>query len=369
MTVGRLCIVCDAEGAEGAEGAAGAEGSRERDGSTHDSSQVPPPSPPLPQLSSAAAALWPVAENEHRSDSTGSTAMSTAMPAGPERCSSSSSASASAPSSSPKGVVAAPPPLPLMQGFASVAAAKQALRAAAPEVSAVSGRRDTPPLSPSASRQYSASRLDVFDPQSEGGDELQSRPAARRRSSSGAGAGAGEGGGDNPLRTMKLMKSGLDDGWASLCCAATRRKLPRHDGASMLRQGVAFSESPPGRGEPPPQTPQTAQTPLPPQSPLPRQTRHTPLTAREAAEERQAAIERQARSGGNPARAVQAAGSKLKIELKGIGRELRGILPGGGRASARRASREQSGAQEAGQGAGQGASGQYTPYRSAMHRV
>ena len=69
---------------------------------------------------------------------------------------------------------------------------------------------------------------------------------------------------------------------------------------------------------------------------------------------------------------MQAAGGKLK-GLLSVGRELRGIMPGGGRASTRRASRERADPEEAEPiaepSAGQGANGQYTPYEAAIHRV
>ena len=55
--------------------------------------------------------------------------------------------------------------------------------------------------------------------------------SARRRGGGGGGGSARDrpsfarkGSEENPLAVMKLMKNGLDDGWASLCCAATRRK-------------------------------------------------------------------------------------------------------------------------------------------------
>ena len=65
---------------------------------------------------------------------------------------------------------------------------------------------------------------------------------------------------------------------------------------------------------------------------------------------------------------MQAAGGKLK-GLLSVGRELRGIMPGGGRASTRRASRERADPEDAEPSAGQGANGQYTPYEAAIHRV
>ena len=108
-------------------------------------------------------------------------------------------------------------------------------------------------------------------------------------------------------------------------------------------QGKSFSESLPARADPP-----NHFSPPPPPA-------------------RQSSA--RARPGDAPARAAQAAGGRLK-GLLSVGRELRGILPGGGRASTRRASRERPGPQEeAEQEAGQGASGQYTPYGAAIHRV
>ena len=113
-------------------------------------------------------------------------------------------------------------------------------------------------------------------------------------------------------------------------------------------QGKSFSESLPARGEPP---------------------NHFSAGAPPPARQSSAP----ARPGGTPARTVQAAGGKLKglLSFGKVGRELRGILPGGGRASTRRASRERPGPQEeeVEPDAGQGASGQSTPYGAAMHRV
>ena len=144
---------------------------------------------------------------------------------------------------------------------------------------------------------------------------------------------------------MKLMKGGLDDGWASLCCAATRRKTPRHNSAPAMLQGKAFAP----KGDESLPLPQSAR----------RGSSMSPARPGGAP----------ARPGGAPARPSGVSG-KLKGILPGLGHELKGLLPGlgrasSGRASTRRASREPPAAQDA----GPGAIGHHTPYEAAIHRV